>query len=138
MPRETFRKVVLRSRSGKLIPGFAYQTDFNETVKILTREGKEEVFPLSELKAVFFVREFGGDPQHEEIQFLAKVPASRELWVRAQFIDGEMLEGKVQNGLDLITKEGFYLYPSDGEANNLCVFVPKSALAAFWVLAPDE
>ncbi|RPI26776.1 MAG: hypothetical protein EHM61_10690 [Acidobacteria bacterium] len=137
MPKDSLQKVVLHHRTGAITLGFAYQTDFGEDIKIITREGKEQTLPVYDLKAVFFVREFKGDPKYEEIKFLVKMPVSPTVWVRAQFSDGEILEGRVSNGLDLLTQPGFYLSPSDRETNNLRVFVVKSALASFAILSPD-
>ncbi len=138
MPKDSLRKVVLRDRDGNTTFGFSYQTEFSDEVKIITREGKDQTLPLSELKAVFFVRDFKGDPQYEPVQFLSKAPPSERLWVRVQFPDGEVLEGRVRNSLDLISQPGFYLWPSDHETNNVSVFIPKSAIAGFSILAADH
>jgi len=138
MPKESLQKVVLRNRDGKTTFGFTYQTHFSDEIKIITREGKDQTVPLSGLKAVFFVRDFKGDPQYQPIQFLGRAPTSEKLWARVRFDDGEVLEGRVSNTLDLLTQPGFYLWPSDDETNNVSVFIPKSALAGFSILAPDH
>ncbi|MFB3903585.1 MAG: hypothetical protein ACE15E_09035 [Acidobacteriota bacterium] len=138
MPKDPLHKVVLHDRDGNTTFGFAYQTDFAEEIRIITREGKAQTVPLSRLKAVFFVRDFKGDPEYQAVQFLNKAPASEKLWVRVRFEDGEVIEGRVNNGLDLLTRPGFYLWPSDSESNNVSIFIPKSAVVAFSILAANH
>ncbi len=138
MPKDSLHKVVLRDLDGNTTFGFTYQTDFSDDIKIITREGKDQTLPLARLKAVFFVRDFKGDPQYQPVQFLTKAPISEKLWVRVRFQDGEVLEGKVNNSLDLLIQAGFYLWPSDAETNNVSVFIPKAAIAGFSILAPDH
>lgn len=138
MPKDSLRKVVLRDRDGNTTFGFSYQTELSDEIRIITREGKDQTVCLSQLKAVFFVRDFKGDPKYQPVQFLNKAPTSEKLWVRVEFTDGEVLEGRVNNSLDLLVQAGFYLWPSDHETNNLSVFIPKSAIASFAVLAADH
>ena len=52
-----------------------------------------------------------------------------------EFLDGEILEGKVANNADLLTSAGLVLFPSDQETNNQCVFVLKSAVKKFAILS---
>lgn len=129
------RKVVLRGRDGKTTSGFVAPAELKDKVKFISREGKQGEIPLTDLKAVFFVRDFKGDPEYQPVAFLGKTPVSEKLWVRIRFIDGETVEGKVQNSADLLTEAGFYLWPSDLDTNNESVFVVKSAIRAFTVLA---
>jgi hypothetical protein len=129
------RKVVLRGRDGKTTNGFAYPAELKDKVKFLSRQGKQTEIPLADLKAVFFVRDFQGDPEYRPVAFLGKTPLSEKLWVRIRFMDGEILEGKVQNSAELLTEAGFYLWPSDPDTNNESVFVVKSAVRSFTVLA---
>jgi len=138
MAKDSLHKIVLRDRDGTSTFGFTYQTEFSDEIKIITREGKDQTISLSGLKAVFFVRDFKGDPQYQPVQFLNKAPMSEKLWVRVRFQDGEVLEGRVNNSLDLLVQPGFYLWPSDQETNNLSVYIPKSAIAGFSVLAADH
>ena len=137
MPKDSLHKVVLHNRDGNNTFGFARQTEFSDEIKIITREGKDETVPLSQLKAVFFVRDFKGDPQYQAVQFLNKAPMSEKLLVRVRFADGEVIEGRVTNGVGLLIETGFYLWPSDPEDNNIGIFIPKSAIADFSILAAD-
>lgn len=129
------RKVVLRGRDGSTTSGFAYPVELKDKVKFIGREGKQSEIALGELKAVFFVRDFRGDPEYRPISFLGKSPIADMLWVRIQFQDGEVLEGKVHNAIELLTEPGFYVWPSDSDSNNESVFIVKSAIRAFTILA---
>ena len=132
----SLQKVIVRTRDGKVIPGFANQDRVKKTLKIITQQGKEQTFRLDKLKAVFFVKDFQGNPEYDEIKFLNKQTVSSMIWVRVEFFDGEVLEGKISNNLDLICSPGFYLSPSDQDTNNKRVYVIKSALKNFTFLCP--
>ncbi len=134
--KSSLHKVVVRTRDGQVIPGFASQDRMKDTLKIITQQGKEQTFNIEKLKAVFFVKDFQGDPEYDEIKFLNKQAVSSMIWVRVEFFDGEVLEGKIPNDLELISSPGFYLSPSDHDTNNKRVWVIKSSLKNFTFLCP--
>jgi hypothetical protein len=130
----SLNKVIIRTRKGKTVSGFTRDVGISEQVKIMTRQGKEEVFILGDLKAIFFVKDFQGNPQYEEVKFLSQQPPTEKLWVRAVFFDGEVSEGAVKNNGELLNSQGFYLSPSDHDTNNEMVYIPKSALKELTIL----
>ncbi len=132
----SLQKVIVRTRDGEVIPGFANQDRISKTLKIITQQGKEQKFSIDKLKAVFFVKDFQGNPEYDEIKFLNKQSVSSMVWVRVEFFDGEVLEGKIPNNMELISSPGFYLSPSDRDTNNKRVYVIKSALKDFTFLCP--
>jgi len=132
----TLHKVIVRTRDGEVIPGFANQDRIRNTLKIITQQGNEQTFNLDKLKAVFFVKDFQGNPEYDEIKFLNKQSVSSMIWVRVEFFDGEVLEGKILNNMELICSPGFYLSPSDQDTNNKRVYVIKSSLKNFIILCP--
>ena len=132
----SLHKVIVRTRDGEVIPGFANQNRVKNTLKIITQQGKEQTFSLDKLKAVFFVKDFQGNPDYDEIKFLNKQSVSSMIWVRVEFFDGELLEGKIANNMDLISSPGFFLSPSDQDTNNKRVYVIKSSLTNFTILCP--
>jgi len=132
----SLQKVVVRTRDGKVIPGFAHQDRISTTLKIITQQGKEQKFSIDKLKAVFFVKDFQGNPEYDEIKFLNKQAISSMVWVRVEFFDGEVLEGKIPNNMELVSSPGFFLSPSDRDTNNKRVYVIKSALKNFTFLCP--
>ncbi len=132
----TLQKVIVRTRDGKVIPGFANKDRIKKTLKIINQQGKEKTFRMDKLKAVFFVKDFQGNPEYDEIKFLNKQAVSSMIWARVEFFDGEVLEGKIPNNMELIYSPGFYLSPSDQDTNNRRVWVVKSALKNFTILNP--
>jgi hypothetical protein len=138
MWKDSLHKVILRGRDGSCLSGFAYQEDFSEKIRLINRDGKEQAIPVTSLKAAFFVKDFKGDPEHQELHFLHKLPACSMLWARVEFLDGEVVEGKVPNSLELLLQPGFYLWPSDDQSNNLAVYVVKSSIKNFSILSPVE
>lgn len=138
MPSEsTLQKVVVRTRGGQVYRGFADPRQIQNKFRLINREGKEESFELNSLKAVFVVRDFGGDPHYEPLQWLAKQTGSPAVWVRLRFFDDEEMEGRIQNNLALLRDPGFFLWPSDSGSNNQCAYVLKSALKEFAILSAD-
>jgi hypothetical protein len=89
---------------------------------------------LSEVKGVFFVREFGDSESLQRKTFTSR-PRTEGLWVRLRFRDGEMLEGLMPNDLTQVTPDGFFLNPPDSRSNTQRIFVPRSAVAELTVLA---
>jgi hypothetical protein len=81
---------------------------------------------LPELKAVFFIRTPGGDPEHDERKdFSLQRTPEREIWV--QFKDGEELAGWSTSYAS--TGAGFYLRPTDPESNMERAYVLRAAVA---------
>jgi hypothetical protein len=130
------QKMVVRTRDGEVIPGFANPDGINNTLKIITQQGKEQTFSIDKLKAIFFVKDFQGNPEYDEIKFLSKQAISSMIWARVEFFDGEVLEGRIPNNMELLSSPGFYLSPSDQDTNNKRVYVVKSALKTFTILNP--
>ncbi len=131
---KSLRKVVVRTRGGEAIPGFANQALIKNTLEIITNKGQEQTFSLEDLKAVYFVKDFEGNPGYDEIKFLTEEPTGSMLWVRLKFCDGEVQEGKITNDLELVCAPGFFLWPLDRDTNNECVYVIKSSLQSFSIL----
>ena len=89
---------------------------------------------LQDAKAVFFVRSFAGTPAQRDVRFFDSLSIHPNLWVRMTFKDGEIMEGRVTNDIDLLTKNTFRLFPVDELTNNRCLFVPKESLSSFQVI----
>lgn len=130
-----FGKVILRTRDRRLIKGFS-KSDFidDDSVRLIDAKGNQETHTLGELKAIFFVKDFGGDPDYRVVRFFGKGEPNQWLWAHVVFEDGEVMEGRVRNSRALFDSPGFYLWPSDEGTNNDVVFVIKSAVADFRIM----
>jgi hypothetical protein len=120
-------KVIARYWDGLLLRGFT--NDFHASRPHLhlsshPTAGNAAFVPLSQLKALFFVRDFNGNPRHvEERQFIQR-PQGRKIEVT--FRDGEVLVGSTLNYRP--DGQGFFVQPADARSNNLRVFVTHAAI----------
>ncbi len=79
-------------------------------------------------KAVFYVKEFDGNPSQKDIHFYRGAPIFHGVWIRLEFNDGEVMEGLVQNTVHFLLHSGFFFRPTDPRSNNRLVYVSKSWL----------
>ena len=135
--KSTYKKVVVRRLDHGLIKGFVDSTSYlrPDGIHMLDREGRAVVVPLDEIKGVFFVREFDGNPQRAERKLFQSRPRLAGLWVRITFKDKEVLEGLLPANLLEFNPEGFLVTPADLYSNNLKIFVPRTALSEINVLS---
>jgi hypothetical protein len=88
----------------------------------------------SDIKAIFYVNSFEGDSDHKQLNFHSRAPIVHGIWMRFQFLDGEVMEGIVYNSLRYLVDPGFFLLPTDPDSNNALVYVVKSWLVDHRVL----
>jgi hypothetical protein len=123
-------RVVVRFADGRVLKGYA---DFDpaKSAFLVAPLGDPEAdgveVAMQDLKAVFFVRSFDGDPARDESKDLyqPRPPDTRKVSVRFQ--DGEELVGHTRQ-LDR-HRAGLFFTPLDPQSNNLRVFAVFSALA---------
>ena len=104
------------------------------SVELLTPTGALLQVPFSEIKAVCFVRDFGGSETWLLNRTFHVRPKANGLWVRLCFRDGDSLEGMAANNLLQNEPTGFSVTPPDPTFQNQRVFVPKEALTRVEVL----
>lgn len=110
-------------------------TDLPVQMTIEPADGSSaQIVKLEDAKAVFFVRNFAGSPAQKDVRFFDTTSVLPYLWVRVTFTDGEVMEGRVSNDLDLLTQNSFRLFPVDELTNNHCLFVPKQSLRSFQII----
>jgi hypothetical protein len=133
-------KIIARTRGGKCFKGYLKDGRFltRGILRMTTLDGQELPVDLSQLKGVFFVRDFKGNKDYLESKILTSDPAQLGLRVRLRFEDNETMEGVVENHLDLIQSNAFFFWPADPKANNTLVFVVKSSLLGFRVLGVKD
>jgi hypothetical protein len=116
--------IILRYLDGRALKGFsndfsASRTQFHLWPSAGGSSSLPMIVPLSGLKAVFFVRDFDGDPAYIERQTFATVPHGRKMEVT--FLDGEVVVGSTLNYRP--EGSGFFLCPADSRSNNVRIFV---------------
>jgi len=121
-------KMVVHYANGRVIKGYSYDFYPNKPLFHLlspvagfsfTDEAIE--VRLKDLKAVFFVRDFVGDPSYDERKEFVDGQRPLGRRVAVTFPDGETLVGSTM-GYDW-RRIGFFLTPADPKSNNLKVFV---------------
>jgi hypothetical protein len=132
----THKKVVVRKMDRDSINGFVAPANFvrEGKLELLNTSGNVVAVELRDIKAVYFVREFGDSESPSRKTFTSR-PRTEGLWVRLKFRDNEVLEGMMPNDLSLTTAEGFLINPPDLRSNIQRIFVPRSALESLTVLA---
>jgi hypothetical protein len=121
-----WQRVVARFRNGRVVRG--YTNDFHPSKPHfhLTSEDKtgDALFVvLAGLKAVFFVRDFAGDPSRVDSAEFDTASHGRKIEVT--FADGEVLRGTTLAYRNDGT--GFFVQPADAASNNTRVFVAPGA-----------
>jgi hypothetical protein len=122
--------VVARYASGQVVKG--YTQDFHPdhpVFHVLPKGGSGPVsVKLSELKAVFFVRDLIGNRLRNKNRKFPAVDQGPQQGKRVAvlFKDGELLVGHALTFSP--EKPGFFVIPSDPAGNNLRVYVPRSAI----------
>jgi len=115
-------------------PGQAYD---RFRVRHVESNTVEEV-PADDIKAIFFVSDLKGEPEHMSLRFHALEPILPGVWVQVQFRDGEVIEGIVENSIRHLNDPGFFLRPTDPGSNNKLVYVMKNWLVEHHVLGLTE
>jgi len=125
-------KVVVRYADGRIFKGYTYDFFPNKATFHLYLAGGQtsgagtEV-NIKDLKCVFFVRDFEGNPGHNEQKQFADDGKYAGRKVEVIFKDGELMTGTTMGYTP--NRPGFFLSPVDQMSNNLRVFVVSSVVA---------
>jgi hypothetical protein len=123
-------KVVVRYVDGRVVKGttqdfFPNKDRFHLLSDTTVPEEPAEVL-IRDLKAVFFVKDFGGNPGYNERKEYNNGDKAQGRKVEILFVDGEKLVGSTL-GYDP-NRLGFFLFPVDPESNNMRVFAVTAAV----------
>ncbi len=118
-------KIVIRYADGRLRKGttqdfFPNKDNFHMIDK---DSGQVHAIDVRDLKAVFFVKSFEGNPKYEDRFDVERVGLGRK--IRVHFKDNEKMIGYTQGFSP--NRAGFILFPADPECNNDKVFVVTAA-----------
>jgi hypothetical protein len=132
MPQMELIKVVIRYADGRLVKGytrdfFPNKTSFHLEVVYGDSKGNVIGVELQELKAVFFVKDFLGNPSYDERKYFLEGQQFTGRKVQVLFKDGELLIGSTV-GYDP-KRQGFFFFPADPETNNLKIYAVTSAVS---------
>jgi hypothetical protein len=123
-------RIVAHFADGRLLKGFTNDFLPAKDHFHLVGEGqpagtKPVEIHVAELKALFFVKTFEGDPGHQDVADSGAAKAGQGRRIRVVFNDGETLVGSTQ-GYDR-SRPGFFVVPADPGSNNERCFVVAAA-----------
>lgn len=127
-------KVVAKYIDGRMAKGStldfdptksAFHLDCIETNEEKGDFGMREVM-MSDLKAVFFVKDFAGRPGYEEREEFMPQDERRGEKIGIRFQDGEKIYA-FSKGFDQ-DRQGFFVNPVDPESNNIRIFIVSSTV----------
>ena len=125
-------KMVVRYANGQIIKGysqnfFPYKPAFHILPAYPEAANENLEVSVKELKGLFFVRDFAGDPKYKEQKIFPDGVKISGRKVEVTFKDGEVMIGSTL-GYEP-QRPGFFLFPSDSHCNNLRVFVVSEAVS---------
>ena len=125
-------KIVARYRDGRTLKGTTQNFFPNKPLFHVNRKGAggaAEVVEvrIEDLKAVFFVRDFTGNPKHNERKHPVPGDRPQGRLMEVTCKDGEVIVGAT-TGYDP-KRPGFFLFPLDPSANNQKVYVVSASVA---------
>jgi hypothetical protein len=132
----THKKVIVRKMSRDTMSGYVSPTSFvsEGRLELLNTSGNLVFIDLSEIKSVYFVRDFN-EPDSVSRKTFTTRPRTEGLWVRLKFRDNDVIEGIMPNDLTQVPPQGYLLTPPDTRGNTQRIFVPRSALNQLTVLS---
>ena len=123
-------KVVARYADGRIVKGMT--ADFfpgKDLFHLTLVGGSESASPLEihvpDLKAVFFVKDFEGNPDYHEHQDFDTGHASLGRRIKVCFKDGEVIVGTTTGYQP--SRPGFFVEPADADSNNERCYVVSAA-----------
>lgn len=122
-------QVVAHFMDGRVIKGQCFDLSLTKPVCHVQQEGGSIVeVRLTDLKAMFFVKDLKGDPRRQEGNRLdagdRRGVGARPMEVRFQ--DGEVLSGFVTGYA--VERPFFFMVPADLGSNNTRIFVNQAAV----------
>ena len=122
-------KVVARFQDGRVLKGhtadFVAAADAFHIARADAPTSPPQTVRVAELKAVFFVKDFAGNPLHDERKHFDGRAASSGRRLRIEFKDGEVMVGTTQ--VYEPGTHGFFLVPADSASNIERCFVVAAA-----------
>jgi len=128
-------KIVVHYQDGRVMKGFT--NDFmpnKDLLHLIPMDAAPSAKPLpvkvQELKAVFFVKDFTGNPQYKDKNEFGPTKPVAGRKINVVFKDGELLVGTTQGYQP--DRPGFFVFPADPQSNIDRCYVVTPAAKAVW------
>lgn len=123
-------KIVVHEKSGNVLKGttadfLPKRPLFHLSVGGMHGEEMKKIV-VDHLKAIFFVKDFGGNKDYKGAKGRDSLPGSGKR-IRVVFKDGEILSGYT-HAINM-EQPGFFLVPVDSKSNNERIFIVFSSLS---------
>lgn len=130
-------KVVARYSDGRVVKGttidFSPDAEkFHILDSLIEENARKTRVETRELKALFYVKDFEGDPYRQDHNAAALRPGPGEQGVSILFKDGEVMVGTTPRYR--IQGTGYFVQPADPNTNNKLVFVFTAATRGYRVV----
>ncbi len=137
MQSSTAKKVIVHRYQREPVLGYVHPSTYLQAhfAEVLLANGVLQQVPLTEIKQVWFVKDFDGARTQPDQRVFQSRPKLEGLWVRLEFLDGDLQEGVLPNNLASTEAAGFVITPPNSAGNTQRIFVPRNALKALTVLA---
>ncbi len=127
---DAMNKVVAHFTDGRILKGFTNdfvpaKDHFHVTTVGVLGGPKSLDILRADLKALFFVKDFKGDPKHADVNTFDSSRPSAGRKIRVLFEDGEILVGTTQGYQP--GRPGLFVEPADHESNILRCYVVSTA-----------
>jgi hypothetical protein len=124
-------KVIAHYRDGRIVKGHTSdftpgQDWFSLAPLDYTIGGKPSQIRIPDLKGIFFVHNFMGDPTYTKINTFTINPNLSGSRVKVTFRDGEVLQGIAPEPTS--DRAGFIVIPADKFSNNKRCYVVRAAI----------
>jgi hypothetical protein len=124
-----WQKIVVRYAEGQILKGYtqdfsAARSQFSLWPSTAAANHERVIVPLARLKAVFFVRDFAGNPGYVERTETSEIQHGRRIEVT--LVDDEVIVGRTLSYRP--DGHGFFVVPADPLANNIRIFVVSSSV----------
>ena len=134
---EIMNKVVARFADGRMIKGmtadfYPGKDLFHVSVFNAPAEEKPVEISTKDMKALFFVKDFLGDPKYVHLNEFNPEHPTIGVKIMVEFKDGEVLVGTT-TGYDP-KRWGFFILPADGDSNNERCYVVVAAVKYIRIL----
>jgi Family of unknown function (DUF6982) len=123
-PTNNMNRAVVAFLDGRRLKGYLFNfSALRESFHLfpddrVQKEGGTDV-QMKDLKAVFFVKDFKGNPENKEPA--SEISQQHGRKIEITFTDGEKLTGTTEGYNP--QKLGFFVFPGDARSNNVRVFV---------------
>jgi len=125
-------KTAVKDEDSTAIAGKPFGDD--ERFYFESSDGQSGLIKMDAVKAIYLSAEFDSELQ-DGLRFFDSAPIPHVLWVRAAFLDGEVVEGMITNAWSAFSGALIQLRLPGHEFDQKEILIPRSSIAELQVIA---